>query len=81
MRSVVFTGPCSLSRLALLFGVLTASPLMARTQVGGHIGFVIPMVTRVAGDTVTVADDFSIGFPMGITLKVTDKVAFDMALV
>ena len=70
-----------LSLLAVLFGVLTASPLMAQNQLGGHIGFVIPMVTRVAGDTVTVADDFVIGFPMGITVKATDRVAFDLEFV
>jgi len=38
-------------------------------------------VTRVGGTTVTLGDDFSIGFPMGITVKTSDQWAFDLELV
>ena len=53
----------------------------AQNSIGGHIGFVLPLVTRSAGDTTTPADNFSIGFPMGITVKGTGRLAFDLELV
>jgi hypothetical protein len=49
--------------------------------VGGHIGFVLPLVTRVAGQTTNLGDGFSIGFPMGITVKGAGSMAFDLELV
>ncbi len=64
--------------LVLLIPLTT--PLQAQ-DVGGHFGFVIPLVTRVDGETITVADDFVIGFPFGLGLKVADNVTFDMELV
>jgi len=33
------------------------------------------------GDTTTISDDFVIGFPMGITVRTSDKYAFDLELV
>jgi hypothetical protein len=39
---------------------------------------VLPLVTWADGTTTTISDDFKIGFPMGITVKKTDKVAFDL---
>lgn len=54
----------------------------AEDNVGGHIGFVLPMVTREAGVTTNnLADNFAIGFPMGITVKGHGRMAFDMELV
>jgi len=54
----------------------------AENQVGGHIGFVVPMVTWVDGEATTVSDDFKIGFPMGISVKRTgSRMAFDLELV
>jgi len=38
--------------------------------VGGHIGFVLPLVTHANGQTINdTADQFSIGFPTGITYQ------------
>lgn len=48
---------------------------------GGHIGFVIPLATEVDGETTTVDDDFVIGFPMGLNVKLSPRVAFDLELV
>jgi hypothetical protein len=67
----------------IVVGVLLASgsPASAQDRLGGHFGFVIPLVTRADGVTTTIGDDFKIGFPMGVTVKKTDKVAFDLELV
>ncbi len=53
----------------------------AQDRLGGHIGAVFPLVTRANGETVNIGDDFKIGFPMGITVKTSDKWAFDLELV
>jgi len=53
----------------------------AQTTVGGHVGFVLPLVTRSGGQTTNLADSFSIGFPAGITVKGTGRMAFDFELV
>src|SRR6185295_5711541 len=53
----------------------------AQDRLGGHFGAVIPLVSHGSGDTTTIADDFVIGFPMGITVKTSDKWAFDLELV
>ena len=72
-------------RITCLAGVVAMVALTgavrAENKLGGHFGFVIPLVNHVNGDTTTVADDFVVGFPMGITVKKTDKVAFDMEFV
>jgi hypothetical protein len=52
----------------------------AQNRLGGHFGALLPLVTH-AGDTTTIADDFVIGFPMGITVKTSDQWAFDLELV
>ena len=57
------------------------SPAAAQDRVGGHIGFVLPLVTRADGNTTTISDDFTIGFPIGITVRPSDKWAFDLELV
>jgi hypothetical protein len=67
----------------VVVAALVAVPGVARAQdrVGGHIGVVFPLVTHVNGDTVTISDDFKIGFPMGITIKTSATVAFDLEIV
>ena len=61
----------------LVFGL----PASAQDRLGGHFGFVLPLMTHADGTTTTIGDDFKIGFPMGITVKKTEKVAFDLELV
>jgi hypothetical protein len=49
--------------------------------VGGHIGFVLPLVTRSGSQWINnTADQFSIGFPVGITVKGSGRMAFDFEL-
>ena len=52
-----------------------------RVGVGGHWGVVLPLVTRAGGTNTTIADSFSIGFPVGITLQGQGRMAFDMEFV
>lgn len=65
--------------IAALFGVPRAAA--AQDRLGGHFGVLLPLVTHASGNTTTISDDFVIGFPMGITVKTTDKWAFDLELV
>lgn len=66
---------------ALAVGLLAPAAADAQDQVGGHFGFVLPLVTRSGGETTTMGDQFKIGFPIGVTLKTNDKLAFDLELV
>jgi len=65
--------------LVVVFGA--PGRAQAQDRIGGHIGVVFPLVTHVEGDTVTIGDDFKIGVPMGITIKTSDTVAFDLEIV
>jgi hypothetical protein len=83
--------------LAVLVAVLASkAPLVqAQTEVqtqmqeqapkgptlGGHIGVLFPLVTTAGGQTTTLSDQLSIGMPMGITLKGSGRMAFDLELV
>jgi hypothetical protein len=53
----------------------------AQNSLGGHIGFVLPLVTRSAGETTTLADNFTIAFPVGITFKGPGRMVYDLELV
>jgi hypothetical protein len=65
----------------LVTAALCLGTAEAQQSVGGHFGFVLPLVTRSAGQTTNLTDNFSIGFPVGITLKGRGRMAFDMELV
>ena len=46
------------------------------------MGFVLPLVTRAAGQTTNnLSDNFAIGFPIGVTVKGQGRTAFDFELV
>ena len=64
--------------LAVLWISIPASH--AEDQIGGHFGVLFaPLVT--SQDDSTIFDNFTIAFPMGITVKRGDKWAFDLELV
>ena len=67
--------------VTLLAWLVCAQRAGAQDRLGGHIGAVFPLVTHVGGETTTIADDFTVGFPMGITIKTSDKWAFDLEFV
>ncbi len=48
---------------------------------GGHVGIVIPIVTRGDGRTTTIADNFIIGFPFALVVRTNSPVAFDFEFV
>lgn len=48
---------------------------------GGHVGVVIPIVSRGNGITTTIADDFIIGFPFALTVKTKSPAAFDFEFI
>ena len=73
---------------ALLFCVAAAATLMslvpaaeAQTTLGGHVGFVLPLVTHAGNQTTNLGDNFSIGFPLGVTFKGKGRMAYDLELV
>jgi hypothetical protein len=43
---------------------------------GGHIGFVLPLVTHSGGQTTSLGDAPAVGFPTGITVKGSGPMAF-----
>ena len=69
-------------RCALLVAAV-GLPLHASAQnrLGGHFGAVFPLVSHASGETTTIGDDFKVGFPTGITVKMNDQWAFDLELV
>ena len=76
--------PAAVLRTLILLAVVAAfagPAAWAQDQLGGHIGFVLPVVTHAGGQTTDLGDNFSIGFPVGITVKGTGKVAFDLEFV
>ncbi len=60
---------------------LSATDVSAQNRLGGHFGAVFPLTTHANGETTTIADDFVVGFPMGITVRTSDRFAFDLELV
>jgi hypothetical protein len=67
--------------LGLVITCLASPSLRADDRLGAHFGAVFPLVTHVDGKTTNIGDDFKVGFPMGITVKKTDKFAFDLEIV
>jgi hypothetical protein len=81
MMSSVASSRVLVGCLTLLALVSVPQRARAQDRLGGHFGAVFPLLNHVGGDTTTIADDFTIGFPMGITVKTSDKWAFDLELV
>src|SRR5262245_21296569 len=46
-----------------------------------HVGFVLPLVTHAGGQTTNIADNFSIGFPLGIGFRRGGRMTYDLELV
>lgn len=70
-----------LASVVLLLLLLAPSASHAETKVGGHFGFVLPLVSQFDGETTDIGDDFTIGFPTGITVRTSDRLAFDLEFV
>lgn len=63
----------------LLF--LTTFEIFGQNSVGGHIGFVQPIITFQDGDTTDGFDPYTIGFPVGITVRKSETFAYDLEIV
>ena len=63
----------------------SASQAQANEQkgptLGGHIGFVLSLVTHSGGQTTSLGDAPAVGFPTGITVKGSGSMAFDFEFV
>lgn len=55
---------------------LSVVPACAQ-EISGHMGFLLPLVTREAGQTTTLVNELAYGFPLGITFKGESPLAFD----
>lgn len=67
--------------VSLIVVSVLAAPGQAQNKVGGHFGFVLPLIDHFDGETTDISDDFLIGFPMGITVRTSERLAFDLELV
>jgi hypothetical protein len=62
-------------------GVMGKRP-KGKSRIGGHVGFVLPLVARGGGSTsLPIADSFTIGFPVGLTVRTDSPVAFDFEFI
>lgn len=81
-RSLVTGGLGSIASIVLIAMSGSLAPkAVAQEGLGGHVGFVLPLVTRAGRQTSNIGDNFSIGFPLGITFKRAGRVAYDLELV
>ncbi len=62
----------------LLFGLMVV-PAAARAAsgVGGHIGLATPLVTVTSDDNTDISETFVLVAPIGVTVKLTDRLAVD----
>ena len=49
--------------------------------VGGHVGFGFPLVTKDGGNVSSLADHFSMGLPVAITVNGPGRMYFDLEFV
>ncbi len=66
---------------SILFTGFFSQNTQAQNTVGGHFGFVQPLITIQDGETSNGFDPHTIGFPMGITVRKSEKFAFDLEFV
>jgi len=79
-RSILVRG-FVIATAALISLVATSATASAQVTVGGHVGFVIPWVTHAGGQTTSIADNFQIGFPIGVTFKGQGHLALDLEMI
>jgi hypothetical protein len=77
----VRAGLTALAAAAMCLGVSSTVSADPPQRIGGHVGFVVPIVSRAAGQTTTVADDFVIGVPTGFGIRKFGKFNLDIEVV
>jgi hypothetical protein len=74
----LFSGLHRLLALALVVAVAPASALAQAPRVGGHVGVATPLVTFPSeGDTTDIGDQFTLVMPIGVTVKLNERLAVD----
>ena len=53
----------------------------AQNRVGGHFGIVHPLTTFRGEGNTSIFDSYVVGFPTGISVRQTDRFAFDLEMV
>ncbi len=66
---------------SILFILLNVFFVQGQNTIGGHFGFVQPIITIQDGETTDGFDPYTIGFPIGITVRKSEKFAFDAEIV
>lgn len=77
-RASAFSGLHRLLAVALLVAVAPAAALAQGPRVGGHVGIATPLVTIPSeGDTTDIGDQFTLVMPIGVTVKLNERLAVD----
>jgi hypothetical protein len=75
----------SLGGLVFWLGALSPGTALAqdapRGNAGGHLGVAVPLVTVTDEDTTTVADAFTLAHPIGVGVKLSQRLAIDFEIV
>ncbi len=67
--------------MILMFGLVMPRGANAQNGVGAHFGTVLPLISATGGEVTSISDNLAAGFPMGITIKTSYNVAFDLEVV
>ena len=68
-------------QLLLAAMCLVAGPAWGQNDIGAHIGAVIPLIQSTDGNVTSISDNLVGGFPIGITIKMQQNLAFDLEVV
>lgn len=82
----LFAAPSGLSWIPIvLLSILMSLPIPLSgaddKDVGGHVGFGFPLVTKDGGNVSSLADNFQMGLPIAITVNGPGRMYFDLELV
>jgi hypothetical protein len=88
VRVAMSTKRSSIPAWCLVAGTIALAATRARADgpsphpgIGGHVGIATMLVTFTNDDTITIADQFTLAYPIGIGLKLGDKAAIDFETV
>ena len=64
-----------------LYTIIGVAPVVAQNTVGGHMGLAFPIVSTTGDQTTTINHNFSMAFPVGISVKGSGRMFFDLEFV
>ncbi len=71
----------SITAVLIAFMIFAAPAAHAQTTIGGHVGFVVPWITRSGGQNTTQFDQYNIGFPFGFNFKGQGPFSLDFEMI